>query len=45
MGDDVGQLITAHSWMGRDEKPSSALQKRLISYALKIFLYLYDLKY
>ena len=30
----MGQLISAHSWMGRDEKPSSTLQKRLISSTL-----------
>ena len=30
----MGQLISAHSWMGRNEKPSSTLQKWLISYTL-----------
>ena len=30
----MGQLISAHIWMGRDEKPSSTLQRRSISYTL-----------
>ena len=36
MVDDVGQLISARSWMRRDEKPSPTLQNQLVSYTLNL---------